>query len=112
LWHLKSWDDKDVSVVKLHCGECKKDFCGDFGDHSKCAIHNLFNNFKKSHTLSTLHIRAWCRPKTISFNDHPQTNFDKAVVASSFSLNLNFLLPSSIYVHYCFLVVVIAICFL
>jgi hypothetical protein len=56
LWHLELWDDKDVPVVKLHYGECKKDFGGDSRYHSKCAIHNLFNNFKKSHILSTLHI--------------------------------------------------------
>jgi hypothetical protein len=83
LWHLKSWDDKDVPVVKLHCGECKKDFEGDSGDHSKCAIHNIFNNFKKSHILSTLHIQAWCRRKEISFNDHPQTSSGKALVLTT-----------------------------
>jgi hypothetical protein len=83
LWHLKSWDDKDVPVVKLHCGECKKDFGGDSGDHSKCAIYNLFNNFKKSHILSILYIRAWCKQKGISFDNHPQTSSDKAVALTT-----------------------------
>ena len=59
LWYLKLWDDKDVPIVKLHCGECEKDFGGDSENHSKYAIYNLFNNFKKSYILSTLHILAW-----------------------------------------------------
>ena len=41
--------------MKLHYGECKKNFRGNFEDHSKCIVNNLLNNFKKSHNLSTLY---------------------------------------------------------
>jgi hypothetical protein len=60
LWNLRSWDKNGVVVVKLHCGECKKGFGGHSSDHSKLAIHNLMNNFKVSHVVSTLHAKAWC----------------------------------------------------
>jgi hypothetical protein len=83
LWHLRSWDDNGVPMVKLYCGECKKDFGGNSGDYSKAAIHNLLNNFKKSHILYTLHVKAWCRRKGISFEDHPQTKSGKAVILTA-----------------------------
>jgi hypothetical protein len=28
LWHLRSYDENGVAVVKLYCGECKKGFGG------------------------------------------------------------------------------------
>jgi hypothetical protein len=80
LWNLRSWDENGVAVVKLHCGECKKAFGGHSGDHSKLAIHNLMNNFKVSHVVSTLHAKAWCRHKGVSYDDHLQDKTGKAVV--------------------------------
>lgn len=83
LWHLRSWDDGEVSVVKLHCGECKKEFGGQSGDHSKAAIHNLINNFKVSHIVSTIHAKAWCRRKGVSYDDHPQDKSGRAIVLTA-----------------------------
>jgi hypothetical protein len=71
VWHLKSWDEKDIHVMKLYCVLCNKNMRGDSGDHSKGAIHNLLNNFKKSHVLSTLHVRSWCRKQGLNFEDMP-----------------------------------------
>jgi hypothetical protein len=84
-WHLKSWDSNGVAVVKLWCGECSKEFGGASGDHTKSAVYNLFMNFKKSHLLTTLHIRAYCRRKGINFDDHPQSaaSKGKAVVMTA-----------------------------
>jgi hypothetical protein len=59
IWHLKLWDLNGVLVVKLSCEECNKDFGGINGDHSKTANPNLCANFKKSHMMSTLHIKSW-----------------------------------------------------
>jgi hypothetical protein len=83
LWNLRSWDENGVPVVKLHCGECKKGFGGQSGDHSKAAIHNLLNNFKVSHIVSTLHAKAWCRRKGISYDEHPQDKSGKAKVLTT-----------------------------
>lgn len=58
--------------MKLHCVECNNGFGLNSGDHSKTTISDLFANFKKSHIMSNMHIMSWCRPKGISFNDHPQ----------------------------------------
>jgi hypothetical protein len=77
IWCLKSLDQNDVAVVKLHCRECVKDFGYSAEDHSKGAVHNLFMNFKKSHMVSTAHIRNWCRHKGVSFEDHPQSHVGK-----------------------------------
>jgi hypothetical protein len=71
---LKSFDNNNVGIVKLQCGECQKDFGGSSGDHSKSTIHNLFANFKKSHIMSNVHIRNWCRRKGIPWTEHPQSN--------------------------------------
>jgi hypothetical protein len=73
IWYLKSMDQNKVAVVKLHCGECGKDFGSVAGDHSKGTVHNLFTNFKKSHVVSTSHIKNWCRRKGVRFEDHPQS---------------------------------------
>lgn len=72
LWNLKTYDLNGVGVVKIHCGECNKEFGGATGDHSKSIVANLFTNFKKSHLHSTLHIKQWCLRKKIQYNDHPK----------------------------------------
>jgi len=77
LWYMKSYDLNDVGVVKLHCGECEKNFRGTNGDHSKSAIHNLFANSKKSHLQSSLHIRSWCRRKGMEYSNLPQSQAPK-----------------------------------
>lgn len=33
LWYLKSWDVKDKVVIKIHFGECTKDFGGRIGNY-------------------------------------------------------------------------------
>jgi hypothetical protein len=73
IWCLKSMDQNEVAVVKLHCRECGKDFGSAVGDHSKGAVHNLFTNFKKSHVVSISYIKNWCRCKGVRFEDHPQS---------------------------------------
>jgi hypothetical protein len=80
LWYVRSWNEDGVAVVKLYCGECKKDFGGQTRDHSKQAVHNLLNNFKVSHVTSTLHAKAYCRRKGVSYDNHPQDNSGKAIV--------------------------------
>jgi hypothetical protein len=77
IWTLKSFDNNNVGVVKLQCGECQKDFGGGSGDHSKSTIHNLFANFKKSHIMSNAHICNWCRRKGIPWTEHPQSSVQK-----------------------------------
>jgi hypothetical protein len=72
-WCVKSWDHNGVGVVKVFYTECSKFFGGSNGDHSGPAINNLFNNFRKSHTMSNAHVRAWCRRKGVDFYDHPQS---------------------------------------
>ena len=71
-WHLKTYDLNSVGVMKIHCCECNKEFCGATRDHSKSVIANLFANFKKSHLHSTLHIKQWCLRKKVQYNDHPK----------------------------------------
>jgi hypothetical protein len=73
IWYLKSWDINGIRVVKIHSGKCYKDFGGSTGDHTKATTHNLFANFKKSHIMSNLHIRSWCRQKGVCFADHLQS---------------------------------------
>ena len=70
-WHLKSWDHNGVGILKLCYGECNVDFRSLSGDHTKATIHNLFNNFKKSHIMSDCHIRSWCKNKGVRYEDHP-----------------------------------------
>ena len=76
-WNLKSYDQHGVAVVKIHCGECNKEFGGTGGDHSRSAIQNLFANFKKSHLHSTLHIKQWCKKQQILYIDHPKKEGNK-----------------------------------
>jgi hypothetical protein len=66
--------------VKLYYGECKKGFGGQTGKHSKAIIHNLFNNFKVSHIVSTIHAKAWCKRKGENYEDHLQDKSRKAMV--------------------------------
>lgn len=73
-WWLKSYDLNGNGVVKLWCGECKRDCGGGSGDHSKAQIDNLFNNFRRSHIVSTNHVRNFCAANNIDFNDHPQSH--------------------------------------
>ena len=42
-------------------------------DHTKSQIDNLFNNFKRSHIVSRLHVRNYCAAKNVNFEDHPQS---------------------------------------
>jgi len=72
-WWLKTFDLNGAGVVKLWCGECKKDCGGGNNDHTKAHIDNLFNNFRRSHIMSTAHIRNFCVAKNVNFNDHPQS---------------------------------------
>jgi hypothetical protein len=76
-WKLKILDVNDIEVVKVHYAECGKDFGSSIGDHSKSIVHNLFMNFKKSHLMSVVHIKNWCRRKGIRFEDHPQSQVGK-----------------------------------
>jgi hypothetical protein len=77
VWTLKSFDNNNIGVVKLQCGECQKDFGGGSGDHSKSTIHNLFVNFKKPHIMSNAHIRNWYRRKGIPWTELPQSSVQK-----------------------------------
>lgn len=72
-WWLKSFDLNGAGVVKLWCGECKKDCGGGSKDHTKAQIDNLFNNFKRSHIISIAHVRNFCAAKNVNFDDHPQS---------------------------------------
>lgn len=72
-WFLKSYDDNGKAIVILYCLECKRDFGGTDGQHSKERISNLFSNFRKSHIMSNLHIRRWCSRKGVDWCNHPQS---------------------------------------
>jgi hypothetical protein len=72
-WWLKTFDLNGSGVVKLWCGECKKDCGGGSKDHTKAHNDNLLNNFRRSHILSTTHIRNFCAAKNVDFDDHPQS---------------------------------------
>ena len=72
-WWLKTFDLNGGGVVKLWCGECKKDCGGGSKDHTKAHIDNLFNNFRRSHIVSTSHVRNFCAAKNVNFDDHPQS---------------------------------------
>lgn len=71
-WWLKTFDMKGSGVVKLWCSECKKDCGGGSKDHTKAHIDNMFNNFRRSHIMSTTHVRDFCAAKNVNFDDHPQ----------------------------------------
>ena len=77
VWNLKLVDINGVAVVKLHYGECDKDFGGSSREHTKSTINNLFANFKKSHIMSNAHIWAWCTRKRIPWAEHPQSTAGK-----------------------------------
>ena len=72
-WWLKTFDLNGSGVVKLWCGECKKDCGGGSTDHTKAHIDNLFNNFRRSHIVSGAHVRNFCAAKNIDFDNHPQS---------------------------------------
>jgi hypothetical protein len=72
VWNLKTYDHLGVAVVKIFCGECKREIGGLGRDHSRSAIQNLFANFKKSHLHCALHIKQWCMKRDILYNDHPK----------------------------------------
>jgi hypothetical protein len=55
IWYLKSWDANGLGMVKIHCGECVKDFGGNTGEHNNLTISNLFANFRKHHLNTTAH---------------------------------------------------------
>jgi hypothetical protein len=83
LWHLQLYDENGVAVVKFYYSECKKDFGGQIGEHSKAIIHNLFNNFRVSHVVSTIHAKAWYRRKGVNYEDHPHDKSGKAMVLTT-----------------------------
>ena len=60
LWSLKTMEANDVTIIKLHFGECAKDFGSVSIDHSKVVVHNLCSNCKKSHMLTITHMKNWC----------------------------------------------------
>jgi hypothetical protein len=72
VWNLKTYDHHGMAIVKIFCGECKKEIGGTSHDHSRSAIQNLFANFKKSHLHSALHIKQWCKKREIFYNNHPK----------------------------------------
>ena len=76
-WWLKTFDLNGSGIVKLWCAECKKDCRGDAKDHTKSQIDNLFNNFRRSHIVSTGHVRNYCAAHNINFDDHPQSQAKK-----------------------------------
>ena len=71
-WWLKSFDLNWNGIVKLWCGECKKDCRGGSIDHTKAHIDNLFNNFCRSHIVNAAYVRNFCVAKNIDFEEHPQ----------------------------------------
>ena len=71
LWHQKSWDENDVTIVKIHCGKCVKDFGSTARDYNSHAISNFFMNFRKTHLHTTLHIRNFCQRQGLPYTDHP-----------------------------------------
>jgi hypothetical protein len=77
VWFLKSWDLAGEAVVKIHCGECDKDFGGSSGDHSSHAMSNLFANFRKYHLHTQAHLRSFCQRHNLEYSDHPQSGTPK-----------------------------------
>ena len=71
-WDLKTYDHYGLAVVKIYCGECKREIGGTGRDHSRIVVQNLFANFKKSHLHSALHIKQWCRKRGLVYSDHPK----------------------------------------
>jgi hypothetical protein len=41
-WYLKTWNEKGVGLVKVHCCECGKDFGTCKWDHNNAFVLNLF----------------------------------------------------------------------
>jgi hypothetical protein len=71
VWYLKFWDANGNGIVKIHYGECQKDFGGNTGDHTNYAITNLFASFGKHHLQTNEHIKSYCQRKGISWFNHP-----------------------------------------
>ena len=71
-WDLKTYNHCGLAVVKIYCGECKREIGVTGCDHSRIAVQNLFSNFKKSHLHSALHIKQWCRKRGLVYSDHPK----------------------------------------
>ena len=72
-WGLKSYNHHGKAVIIVYCMECKKDFGGTDGQHTKDLISNLFSNFRKSHIMSNQHIRSWCFRIGVDWCNHPQS---------------------------------------
>lgn len=70
-WWLKTFDMNGNGVLKLWCGEWKKECGGGRKNHTKAHIENLFNNFRISHILSTTRIQNFCTAKNGNFDDQP-----------------------------------------
>jgi hypothetical protein len=77
IWYLKSWDANGLGMVKIHCGECVKDFGGNTGEHNNHTISNFFANFRKHHLNTTAHIRSLCRRQGLPYTDHPMSTAPK-----------------------------------
>ena len=72
-WWIKTFDLNGysvVTVIKLWCAECKKDYSECNTVHTKAQIENLFNNFRQSHVVSVSHVRNYCEAKHVNFEDH------------------------------------------
>jgi hypothetical protein len=77
VWYLKSWDANGLGIVKIHCGECVKDFGGNTGEHNSHTISNLFANFRKHHLHTNAYIRSLCRRQGLLYSEHPQSTAPK-----------------------------------
>jgi hypothetical protein len=69
-WYLKTWDKKEVGLIKVHCRECGKDFRTSKWNHNNASVLNSFSNFKKSHINSIKHIQMYCYIRDQAFEDH------------------------------------------
>jgi len=72
-WGLKFYDRHGKSIIILYCIECRKDFGGVDGQHTKDMISNLFSNFRKSHIMSNQYIKSWCSRKGVDWCNYPQS---------------------------------------
>ena len=73
-----------MGIVKIHCGECVKDFGGNSGELNNHTVSNLFANFKKHHLHTNAYIKSLCRRLGLPYTNHPQLTApkDKFVVLS------------------------------
>jgi hypothetical protein len=83
-WLKIMFDMNGNGVVKVWCGECKKDVRGWQQESHQSTIDNVFNNFKRLHILNTTHIWNCCVAKKVDFDDHPQfeTNNGRPITLS------------------------------